>query len=107
MARFYGNVGFGIVQEIRPGVWSEEESVTERPYYGDTMKNRSRNEKGEHLNDNINVGNSISILADAYANENFQHIKYVCWMGAKWKVTDVEVERPRLILTLSGVWNEQ
>lgn len=81
--------------------------MVERPYYGDVIRNTRRYEKGEHLHDNLNVDNRISILADAYANENFHNMKYVVWMGSKWKITNVEVERPRLILTISNVWNEQ
>lgn len=81
--------------------------MVERPYYGDVIRNTRRYEKGEHLNDNLNVDNRISILADAYANENFHNMKYVVWMGSKWKITNVDVERPRLILTISNVWNEQ
>lgn len=64
-----------------------------------------RNEQGQSINDNITLNNSISIIADAYAYENFFAIQYVKVMGTAWKVTSVEVQRPRLILTLGGVWN--
>ena len=36
---------------------------------------------------------------------HFFAIRYVKWAGTRWKVDDVEVKRPRLKLTLGGVWN--
>lgn len=103
MARFYGKVGFAVPTEIRPGVW--EDSVVERPYYGDVIRNTRRNESGDRVLDDINISNEISIIADQFANENFHHMTYVEFMGALWKVSTVAVQRPRLVLTVGGVYN--
>ena len=103
MAKFYGVVGYVDTQETAPGVYTEV--ATERKYYGDVLKNLKRYVSSEYLNDNLTVSNSISIMADAYAYDNFIAIRYVKWMGANWKVTDVEVQRPRLILSLGEVYN--
>ena len=103
MAKFYGAVGYGIRTLIRPGVF--EEVITEENYFGDTLVNIRDIQSTETLNDNINVANKISILADQFANENFHLIRYVVFMGVKWKVPKVEVAAPRLILTLGGVYN--
>lgn len=103
MAKFYGEIGYGESVETAPGVW--EDVVVEYSYYGDVLRNTRTLENGENLNMNINVSNSISIVADAYANEHFFAIRYVKWMGALWKVTNVEVKSPRLILQLGGVYN--
>lgn len=104
MARFYGPVGYseGAVETV-PGVW--EETVVERNYQGDVIRNTRRLQDGESINEDISVGNSIAIIADAYANENIFAIRYVRWMGATWIVTNVEVRSPRLILQLGGVYN--
>jgi len=104
MAKFYGKVGYVDTIEVSDGVFKET-VIKEQNYYGDLISNRKRSENGENLNDNINVNNSISILADAYAYNHFFFIKYVEWMGALWKVTDVEVQRPRLILNIGGLYN--
>lgn len=106
MAKFFGVIGFneGTV-ETSPGVW--EQQVVERKYYGDLIRNSRRLQTTDQLNDDINISNEISIVADPYANANFHSIRYVEFMGAKWKVSNVEVQFPRLILTLGGVWNEQ
>ena len=105
MAKFYGVVGYAETKETEsPGVW--EEQVTERTYYGDVLRNtRRRDNANGQLNDNLNIDNLISILADAYAYDHFFAIRYIEWMGARWKVTDVEVQRPRLLLTIGGVYN--
>ena len=105
MAKFYGKIGFAKMEETAPGVWVE--NVTEREYYGDVIRNIRRLQDGIGLNDDINVNNEISIVADPYANENFHSMRYVRYMGAKWKISSVDVQYPRLILTLGGEYNEQ
>ena len=101
--RFYGRVGYGITEETTPGVHVAK--IVELPYYGDVIKNTRKLENGDKVNDDISVGNSISIVADAYAFENYFAIKYVVWGGARWKVQTVDVQPPRLILYLGEVYN--
>ena len=104
MAKFYGEIGYGQSVEVANGVW--EDVVTERKYYGDVTRNsRKLVDTQTTVNENITVGNSISIVADEYANNSFFAIRYVRWAGALWTVTDVEVQSPRLLLRLGGVYN--
>lgn len=103
MAKFYGKIGYAMTKETTPGVWVEE--IVERSYYGDVIRNIRRLQGSENLNDDINVSNEISIVADAFANQNFHSMRYVEYMGAKWKVSSVEVKYPRLILNVGGVYN--
>lgn len=103
MAKFYGAIGYAVTEETAPGVW--EERITERMYYGELVRNTRKLQTVDQLNDNINVANEVSILADPFAYENFHSMRYVEFMGAKWKVTNVEVQYPRLILTVGGVYN--
>lgn len=103
MAKFYGKIGYAEALETASGVWSE--SITEREYFGELIRNTRRLQTGDKLNDDINVANEISIIADPFANENFHAMRYVEFMGAKWKITNVEVQYPRLILTVGGVYN--
>lgn len=103
MAKFYGKVGYGLTVEAAAGVW--QDTITERSYYGDVVRNSRKLDTGEKVNGDITVGNSISILADAYANEHFFAIRYVQWAGTLWIVSDIEVQSPRLILRLGGVYN--
>jgi hypothetical protein len=103
MAKFYGPIGYGVTTETVPGVWTEE--IVEHNYYGDLLQNVRRLQSGDHLNDDINISNKISIVADPFAYANFHGIRYVEFMGTKWKVSEVEVQYPRLILTIGGVYN--
>ena len=103
MAKFYGNIGYIQTVESEPGIWKEQ--AVEHPYYGDLIRNTSRYQSSGLVNDDISINNNISIVADPYAYENFQHMRYVVFMGTKWKITNVEVQYPRLILTLGGVYN--
>ena len=104
MAKFYGPVGYADTVETAPGV--PEEKITERMYSGDLLRNTGLIQSAETLNDNINVANEISIVADPFARENFHRMRYVVFMGAKWKITKVEVGYPRLILTIGGLYHE-
>lgn len=103
MAKFRGEVGYAHTEEKVPGVWSE--TFNERIYYGDVTKDVRRWQNSEYVNDDLTINNVISIVADPYALKNFFTIRYVNWMGVSWKVTNVEVQAPRLILTLGGVYN--
>lgn len=103
MAKFYGPIGYAELVETAPGVWKEQ--ITERNYYGELVRNTRRLQSTDQVNDDINVANEISIVADPFANENFHSMRYVEFMGAKWKITNVEVRYPNLILTVGGVYN--
>jgi hypothetical protein len=105
MARFYGAIGYGQSVEDPPdsGIWVDQ--ITEYSYYGDVVRNLRRLEDGEGLNNDISVGNSISIVADQQAIQHFHSIRYIRWAGTLWTVTSVEVKSPRLILSLGSVYN--
>lgn len=101
--KWYGKVGYAETVETVPGVWTER--IVERPYYGDILRLYRRWQSTSKVNDDLEISNRISIVADPFAYENFYSMRYVEYMGARWKVSDVEVEQPRLILTLGGVYN--
>lgn len=103
MAKWYGKIGYIKTEEVEPGVWLPQ--ITERQYFGDILRNSSKWSTSSKVIDDLNVSNQISIVADPFALQNFQTIKYVEFMGALWDVTSVEVQYPRLILTVGGVYN--
>ena len=104
MAKFCGVIGYVITEETEPGIYVEE--IVENQYYGDVIKNTRRLQEGTKVNDDITISNQVSIIADPFANNNFHAMRYVEFMGAKWKITNVEVQYPRLILTIGGLYNE-
>ena len=104
MAKFCGVIGYATTRETEPGIYVEE--IVENEYYGDVIKNTRRLKEANKVNDDINVSNQFSIIADPFANNNFHAMRYIVFMGAKWKITDVEVQYPRLILSVGGLYNE-
>lgn len=103
MAKWYGMIGFAENVEVEPGVW--EDDIVEHSYFGDVTRNTRRLQGSGEINDNIGISNQISILADPYANQNIYAMRYAVYMGVKWKITDVEVQFPRLILSIGELWN--
>lgn len=103
MAKFFGKIGFGETVETAPGVW--EDQITQRDYYGDVIRTAIKFQEADKVNKDLSVSNSISVVADAYANEHFFAIRYINWAGTLWTVSDVTVERPRLVLRLGGIYN--
>ena len=105
MAKWYGIIGYAEREETAPGVWCDK--ITKRSYYGDVIRNTRNLQGSGNVNDDINISNQISIVADQYAYQNFHAMRYVEFMGSKWKISTVDVQHPRLILTVGGVYNGQ
>lgn len=108
MAKFYGVIGYASLEEqteggVPNGVFVE--GFTERSYFGDILQDTRRLSSNENLNDDVELSNRISVIADPFAIANFRKIRYVEFMGAKWKVSSAEVQYPRIILTVGGVYN--
>lgn len=103
MTRYHGKIGYGSTEEVAPGVF--EDVITERSYTGDlTMQSRTL-DTGDQVNDDISVGNDISIVADAFAYEHYFQMRYAQLGAVRWKIQKVEVRRPRLLLSLGGIYN--
>ena len=105
MAKWFGKIGYAVTKETSPGVYTED--ITERTYSGDVLRNNRRLQSSGGVNDDINVAVEISIVADPFAYENYHAIRYVEFMGTKWKASSAEPRYPRLIMTLGGVYNGQ
>lgn len=103
MAKWCGMIGYGISKETSPDVW--DAVIEEHFYAGDLLEITFRDQPTQHLNDDLVVSNSISIVADAFARENFAYMRYVEFMGAKWKISTAKVAYPRIVLTIGGVYN--
>lgn len=102
MAKWFGKIGYVETLETKPGVWEEKTTVLE--YFGDLIRNTRRLQTADKVNDDININNELSIVSDPYAINHFHAMRYAEFMGAKWKITNVEVQYPRLVLTLGGLY---
>ena len=105
MAKWFGKIGYAETVETAPGVW--EEQITVREYYGDLTRNTRRLQTADNVNDDLNINNELRIVSDPYAIDHFYAMRYAELMGTKWKITNVEVQFPRLVLSLGGVYNGQ
>ena len=105
MNKFWGRVGFVKQVETSPDVWTEQ--VTERNYSCEKVRNGSRWQNSSYTttNEDLVIDNRFSILADPYAWNEIDSIRYLVRRGSKWEVTSVEENYPRLILTLGGIYH--
>ncbi len=107
MAKIHGIIGYSVdnlSSETSPGVWTEQ--ITEREFYGELIRRSYRFQTpSDHVNDDITMENQISIVADTFAKNHINCMRYICYLGVKWKISNVEIQFPRLILTLGGVYN--
>lgn len=104
MAKWFGKVAYSNTEETTPGVWVPQDTIHE--YYGDVKRNSTKwAGNPDSTNDNLTVNVQISIVADPFAIENFYSMKWIEYMGMKWKIVNVEPQFPRLLLTLGGVYN--
>ena len=103
MTKFMGVIGYVKLVQTKPGVWVEQ--PFERRYFGDVLRTARRLEPSQQVNDNVTISNQLSILADGYAYEHILDMRYVVLWKQKWKITNVDVQRPRLLLTLGGKYN--
>ena len=104
MAKYFGIIGYEVTREVEPGIYVEE--FVENQYYGDIVKNSRRLQDASKVNPDFSLNNQFSIVADPFANKHFHEMRYIEYMGVKWKITEVEVQYPRLILTIGGIYHE-
>lgn len=104
MAKWFGKIGYSETAETTPGKWMNRDTI--REYYGDVVRNNTRwAGNSDSTNDDLTVNSQISIVADPFAIEKFYSMKWIEFLGVRWKIANVDPQPPRLILTLGGVWN--
>ena len=103
MSKWFGKIGYAIQKETEPGIWEDE--IVERDYYGDLLTDNRKRQTNNNVLDEITLSNMVSIIADPFAYNNCSCMAYAEIMGARWKISEVEVKPPRLNLTIGGVYN--
>lgn len=103
MSKWFGKIGYAIQKETEPGIW--EDKIVERDYYGDLLTDNRKRQTNNNVLDEITLSNMVSIIADPFAYNNCSCMAYAEIMGARWKISEVEVKPPRLNLTIGGVYN--
>lgn len=107
MAKFVGEIGFSYENEDadETGVWDQH--VIERHYHGDIMNATYKWNDNQKVNEDLNISNKFSVVADSFAMKNLYNMLYVKWNGVKWKIITTELSSPRLILYVGGIYNGQ
>lgn len=105
MSKFYGKIGFVIPIEKPKGSGIIVEERTEKYYRGDRNRCKRSWEPGDGANANVNLSEEISIVADPFAIANYGCIRYVEYGNFKWAVNSIDIQRPRITLTVGGVYN--
>lgn len=103
MSKFSGLVGYVTQSEISPGVWSSVENS--KVMKGDIIRQSSSSQNGDKVNNDVSLSHRVSLLGDAYSFGNYYNIRWIDINSQKWQVTSVEIQRPRIIVTLGGIWN--
>lgn len=102
MAKYYGHIGFATQVESEPGIWTDV--IDRRPYKGDILRSGRRYETSENINDHFTITNSFSIISDAFLYSHIPAMRYIEYLGTKFKITSVEIERPRVTISVGGVY---
>ena len=103
MAKLYGEIGYMKTEETKPGVWKKV--ITEKKYSGDLNRYTRKWTNGQKVNGDITITSEVSIIADPFLIDNLHTIRYVKVYGQPWEIDTIDIQHPRLVLTLGGVYN--
>lgn len=103
MAKYAGLVGYVTQEETRPGVWSTVENPVMMK--GDIIRQTYTNQDNGKVNSDVSLNHRVSLIGDAYAFKHFHNISWIMFNEQKWEVSSFEIQRPRIIVTLGGLWN--
>lgn len=101
--KYSGKIGFADEVEKEPGVWLPD--IVEKHYFGEVSRFIAKSDQDAEVTVDQNVNNEISIIADTYAMKHIAGIRYICWLGVKWRVGTVQINYPRLVLSIGGLYN--
>ena len=103
MTRCSGIIGYALAVETQPGVW--EESITDKPYFGEVVRDNRKVVDQTQINNSINISNNISVVSNKFMLENMAFMRYITFMKSKWNITSVDIKPPRIIITMGGLYN--
>lgn len=102
--RYSGVIGLAETSETVPGVWTP--TITEKKVFGDVLQQSRRYDSGQQINEDLHLQNRLSVVYDSELLEKFTTAKYITWNSSKWKISSIEIQQPRLVISLGGLYNE-
>ena len=103
MARFSGPIGInrGTV-ETAPGIIKR--NIVEVEVTGEVRQLKFRwPEAG--MRDGLKAQHVLSVVTPEDSEIDLTEAVYIGWQGRKWSVTSIQYKRPRVELTLGGLYN--
>lgn len=103
MSRYRGSIGInrGSV-EGAPGVYSV---VVDEIEVSGEIRNIGARWQNAGMRDSLAARHVLSIVTPEYSDIDFTEVVYIVWKGKKWSVISIEYKRPRIELTLGGLYN--
>jgi len=105
--KFHGVVGVATGDQIEKpansGIFVDE--IEERVATGEQIRDTRQIANPDKVNFDMTLSTTISVMADVFADVDFLAFRYCERAGVKWVIVNVEPARPRLLLTLGGVYN--
>jgi hypothetical protein len=103
MTKFRGSIGIdrGSI-ETDPGIF--EPSIEEVEVTGE-IRTQTARWQGHEQRDTVSARHVLSIVTPESSIINFTEVVYVVWQGQKWSVRAIQYKRPRVELSLGGVYN--
>jgi len=105
MAKAALTLGFAEFVETAPDAWTP--SIKEKSYVADVIRDYKQWKPGESINDTIDIQSRFQIVLDDYLQVNQAQLKYVTYGGVKWRVRSINLIRPRIEISVGGVYNEK
>lgn len=103
--KWFGEIGYFVESNNVDGIVTD--SFITQQYYGDIIKDYKTNTSENAVNEDFELSNRISVVADPYLISHFHKIAWISFMETKFKVRSVELQYPRLIVSLGGVFREE
>jgi hypothetical protein len=104
MSKFWGPIGINRgFQETGPGII---DNVIEEVYVKGEIRNVKASWSQQTMNDTLQARHLLSVVTPEDSEIDFNEVVYIVWQGHKWAVTSIQYNRPRVELTLGGLYNE-
>lgn len=103
--KWYGKIAFKEYEDVERGL--TEPKIVAYPYFGEILELSWKELQANKINADLQVSNKISVVADQNLQTNFHQIAYITFGGAKWTVSNVTVNYPRITLSLGSLYLEE
>ena len=103
MSKFWGPIGInrGPVQTA-PGIL---EVVIEELEVSGEMRQLQLRWPQARMQEGLSANHVLSIVTPEDSDIDFTEVVYIVWQSRKWSVTSIQYKRPRVELTLGGLYN--